>query len=94
MGQATLMGGMRQLDFRAHVEGKYSKLGLRVLRSFKNPTVFIAQVSTHELTSMLKSTVKIKIQKQRKQDFGGSMTKWRFLNSIKEEIRVVSSKYF
>lgn len=60
---------------------------------YKNPTVFIAEVSTHELTSMLKSTVKIKIQKQRKQDFGASMTIWLFLNSIKEETGVVSSKY-
>lgn len=76
MGQATLMGGMRQLDFRANVESKYSKLGLRILKSFKNLTVFTAEVSTHELTSMLKSTVEIKIQKQRKQGFGGSMKIW------------------
>lgn len=60
---------------------------------YKNPTVIIAEVSPHELTSMLKSTVQIKIQKQRKQDFGASMTIWLFLNSIKEETGVVSSKY-
>lgn len=68
--------GRYETDFRANVESKYSKLGLRILISFKNLTVFIAAVSTHELTSMLKSTVEIKIQKQRKQGFGGSMKIW------------------